>query len=335
MHLYYMDLLDESVHYASAMPKGADIYITTGSEENKAIIENAFSVLEIRLEIRIIQNRGRDVSSLLVGVADIQDNYDLICFYHDKKTKQIEPYVIGQSFAYKINESVLSTKEYVNNVIDGFDKNPFIGMLSATVPIHSSFLNTLAMEWGINFEQTKALAKEFGFSVPIAEGHAPVAPLGTVFWYRTKALKPLFSRKWDYTDFPEEPNKVDGTILHAIERLYPYAVQEAGYLPGRVMPDHIAALEIDNLSYYVRGYNIKRLEGNLHGDFQTILALEGERFDPEVLRLANSANLYTQVRLTMKRHMPRKVYKGIVKLKRSILGPRGVSFEEAELGDPS
>ena len=334
MHLYYMDLLEESVHYAGAMPDDADIYITTCNPEFVEAIQKAFSVLKNRVEVRVIENRGRDVSSLLVGAADLQEKYDLICFYHDKKVKQVEPYTIGHSFAYKVEESVLSSKEYVHNLIQIFENNPKIGMLSGTVPNHSVYLNTLAMEWGPNYELAVKLAEELGIDVPISEDHAPVAPLGTVFWYRTSALAPLFRRQWKYTDFPEEPNEIDGTVLHAIERLYPFAVQEAGYLPGRVMPEHLAALEIENLSFYVRGYNLERLKGNLYGNFQTILAQEGARFDPNLVALAQSANLSTQIRLAMKRRLPRGLYKNIVKIKRSVWGPKDVSFEEAEAGDP-
>lgn len=54
--------------------------------------------------------------------------------------------------------------------------------------------------------------------MPIDEKKEPIAPLGTMFWFRPRAMKLLFDRDWEYEDFPPEPNAIDGTLLHAIEK---------------------------------------------------------------------------------------------------------------------
>ncbi len=85
-------------------------------------------------------------------------------------------------------------------------------------PNHGDYYITLGLEWGMNFENTKNLAKELGITVPIDEKKEPIAPLGTMFWFRPRAMKLLFDRDWEYEDFPPEPNAIDGTLLHAIEK---------------------------------------------------------------------------------------------------------------------
>ena len=76
MHLYFEDLLEESYRYVSSMPESADIYLTTDTEEKKVAIEKVFAKLPCnKLEVRVIKNRGRDVSSLLVGVKDVIMQY--------------------------------------------------------------------------------------------------------------------------------------------------------------------------------------------------------------------------------------------------------------------
>ena len=60
----------------------------------------------------------------------------------------------------------------------------------------------------------------------------PVAPLGSMFWVRTKALRVLFDHDWQYEEFPPEPIETDATVLHAIERIYPFCAQHEGYYPG-------------------------------------------------------------------------------------------------------
>ena len=47
MHLYFMDLLESSFEYASAMPEYADVYITTDSEEKKQKIYEKFKAGEV------------------------------------------------------------------------------------------------------------------------------------------------------------------------------------------------------------------------------------------------------------------------------------------------
>ena len=55
-----------------------------------------------------------------------------------------------------------------------------------------------------------------------------------MFWARPEALEPLFSLglKWD--DYPVEPLPVDGTMLHALERLVPFSVEMAGFTTSSI-----------------------------------------------------------------------------------------------------
>lgn len=264
MHLYFEDLLEESLQHASAMPREADVYITTDSEEKKKAIEKVFSRLECnRLEVRVIENRGRDVSSLLIGVQDVIMDYDIACFVHDKKTAQVIPGTSGTSFSYKCFENTLGGKVFVENVIETFERIPRLGLLSPPEPNHGSFFTTIGKEWRENFKPAQKLASELHITIPMSEEKPPVAPFGTMFWFRPKAMKPLFDKHWEYTDFPPEPNQIDNTILHVIERIYPFVVQQAGYCPGIVMSDRFAGIEYSNLRYYLREYNTIMMDNGI------------------------------------------------------------------------
>ncbi|MGF7002036.1 lipopolysaccharide biosynthesis protein [Lachnospiraceae bacterium PFB1-21] len=254
MHIYFTDLLEESYHSVSAMPAQSDIYLTTDTAEKKRAIEERFADFPCnKLEVRLIENRGRDVSALLVGVKDVIMSYDLVCFVHDKKTAQVKPGTVGASFGYKCFENTLSNEVFVGNVINTFFTNEHLGMLSPPEPNHAEFYPTMGLEWGPNFDVTKELAEDLGITVPMSAGCPPLAPLGTMFWFRPCAMKSLFDRDWNYSDFPKEPNEIDGTLLHAIERIYPFVVQNAGYYPGILMSDKFAAIEYNNLKFYIRG----------------------------------------------------------------------------------
>jgi lipopolysaccharide biosynthesis protein len=47
-------------------------------------------------------------------------------------------------------------------------------------------------------------------------------PVGTMFWARAEKLRPLFELSLTWSDYPAEPLATDGTLLHAIERIFPF-----------------------------------------------------------------------------------------------------------------
>lgn len=98
---------------------------------------------------------------------------------------------------------------------------------------------------GNKLEMVK-LYKKLDLEIPFDE--RPVAPFGSMFWIRGDAIKPLFRYKWEYEDFSQESLPIDCSIFHAIERIYPAIVREAGYLSGWIMPDTFASIYVDNLA---------------------------------------------------------------------------------------
>ena len=255
MHLYFEDLIDYCLSYAKSMPDVADIYLTVGSENLAEVAKEKFDTLPNKVEIIMIENRGRDVSALLVGTKDFIMDYDYVCFMHDKKVMQLKPETIGVSFSYKCFENMLASKGFVDNIINVFEENPRLGILMPPPPNHGDYFITIGLEWGKNYKITKKLADELGLTVPITKDKEPIAPLGTMFWFRPKAMKLLFDKDWQYEDFPKEPNKIDGTLLHAVERIYSYVVQQEGYYPAWVMSEKLASMEITNLYHMLRSQN--------------------------------------------------------------------------------
>ncbi len=261
MHLYYEDLFDYCLEYAKSMPARTHVVITTNSAEKKAAIEKVFSVLSCAsLDVRVIGNRGRDVSSLLIGCKDAVETYDVICYMHDKKTTQWAPASVGDAFSYQCFENNLASGHFVQNVLQTFADNPRLGILSPTPPFHASIYQTLGREWILNYENTVALAKEHGITVPIEDDKPPLAPLGTMFWFRGKALAHLCEKNLSYDDFPPEPNNLNGTVLHAYERLYPYAAQNAGYFPGHLLSHPYGVLQLNAQYHMLVGLNRRILD---------------------------------------------------------------------------
>lgn len=260
MHLYFEDLVDYCYDYALSMPASSDIIITTDKEIKAKTIEKRFqgeNNVWNDVKIIVIENRGRDVSSLLVGAAPYIKNYDYICFAHDKKVTQLSHGIKGYYFSERCFQNILGSKEYVENIIDKFDSEPFLGLLCPSPPHHSDYFPTISYEWGPNYDVTKEVYDKLKLKSPISHDKEPVAPLGTMFWFRTDAMKKIFEKRWKYSDFPKEPNNTDGTLLHGIERIYPFVVQDAGYYCAWCMNDEYVQSEWSNLHYMLRNINMR------------------------------------------------------------------------------
>lgn len=250
LHIYYEELADFCRRYAENMPDGTDVYVTVPNKEKLAVVRKAFENFPHRLEFRIVGNLGRDVAPFLVGCKDLIERYDLICKVHDKKVYQVKPMSLGESWAYKCFENLLRNRTFVENIIAVFEENPRLGMLTPPVPNHGPYYPTTGKgEWGENFAVAKQLADTLGLTVNLDPRKEPVAPLGSMFWVRTDALKCLFAHDWQYEEFPKEPIADDATVLHAIERIYPFCVQQEGYYPAWILADSFARIEIDNWAY--------------------------------------------------------------------------------------
>lgn len=269
MHLYFEDMIDYLLQYAKSMPAAADIYITTDTLQKKEKIERSFAKLKCNhLEVRLVENRGKDVSAFLVGVKDVIGRYEYFCLAHDKKSVHMKPASLGESFAYKCFENTLCSPDYVYNIIETFENNPRLGLLCPPGPNHGPYFIGLGMEWSGNFERTRKLAGQLKIGVPMSEDKQPMAPWGSFFWARPAALKRLFAVDWQYSDFPKDLSRPDGTLLHAIERIYPYAAQQEGYFSAIAMTDTFARIEYTNLRHFVRGYNVSLIEHGIFGPYK-------------------------------------------------------------------
>lgn len=263
LHIYYEDLINYCYHYSLSMPENADIYITTDTVDKQKQIEHIFSAGPWRqVQVILIDNRGRDISALLVGAAKYAYKYDCVCFAHDKKVTKADEGIVGFSFSCRYFENILGSRAYVNNIISKFEAEPHLGLLCPPPPKLGPYYGLIGQEWGCNYQNTKKLYDDLGLSVPIHEDKEPIAPFGTMFWFRPKALKKLFGQKWNYDDFPEEPIPSDGTLLHAVECIYPYVVQEAGFYTAWCVNDYYASTEHTNLHFMLRRSLIENREYN-------------------------------------------------------------------------
>ena len=335
MHLYFMDMLPQSCAFAANMPPETDVFISTNTPEKKQQIEEAFRTLPLHaVTVKVVENRGRDVAAFLCDLAPQIREYDYACFMHDKKAIQTKPGSVGASFGYVCNENICKNADYVLNVLTEFEKDPYLGLLCPPFPTHGVyFMNMCSNGWGPNFDNTKALMKKLGIDRPISGEKMPIAPFGSVFWFRVKALAPLFDHGWQHEDFPPEPLPQDGTISHAIERIYPFVAQGAGYYPAQAMSADYAVARCDSMQAYASGL-IRPLARVFDcTTFGSAAASAGAfaarrhwfgfgNYGP----YENSKR--RRARNWLRKRMPKSAYENMMRVKRTVLGPHDVNYED-------
>lgn len=258
-HVYFMDLLEDTCHYIASLPEETDLYITSTEDKIPQIREymQQHGISHQATFIPVI-NRGRDVSALLVAACPVvlSGKYDVIGFAHDKKSSQNQENghhgTESQGFAYKLMENTLGSEAYVKNILTLFAENPRLGQVTPPPPYHALyFAHTILHDWGANYEITKELLEDrLGIHVPLSPTKPTASAMGSCYWFRVEALKPLFEYGWKYEDFlPEGQMGEDGTISHAIERANGYICQSRGYYPAWVLSDRYARIEVDSLFY--------------------------------------------------------------------------------------
>lgn len=258
-HVYFMDLLEDTCHYIASLPEETDLYITSTEDKIPQIREymQQHGISHQATFIPVI-NRGRDVSALLVAACPVvlSGKYDVIGFAHDKKSSQNQENghhgTESQGFAYKLMENTLGSEAYVKNILTLFAENPRLGQVTPPPPYHALyFAHTIPHDWGANYEITKELLEDrLGIHVPLSPTKPTASAMGSCYWFRVEALKPLFEYGWKYEDFlPEGQMGEDGTISHAIERANGYICQSRGYYPAWVLSDRYARIEVDALFY--------------------------------------------------------------------------------------
>lgn len=288
-YLYYSDTVESYIKYLKNIPNEIDMYIVSS---DKGILEIVAMYLREREKVFFIekQNRGRDVSALLVACKEIVLKYEYICFIHDKKEKRVCEKKDVKFWIENLWDNTLKSTNYVYNILNVFKENPNIGLLVPPEPLGEYFTAWFGNAWAGNFEKTKMLVEKMNLCCNLDKKFPPIT-IGTVLWAKVEAIQKLFGLDWNYEDFDEEPLAIDGTISHAIERVFAYVAQDAGYNTGTVMATCYAEKKMNYLQQVSReAYTL--LHNELHiRDVADLRVYENKK--NEILRFVeNNKRIY-------------------------------------------
>lgn len=220
-HFHYPELIVDFLAKLRQNKSRCDLYLSTSSKEKAEYLEALTAQFELgSVVIRVVPNRGRDIGPFLTAFREeLTKDYDVVGHFHGKRSVAIDAVggEIWREFLWQhLIGDFFPTMDYV---LARFEANAKLGIVFPEDP-H-------LVGWSENHAIADALAARMEFASPLPAFHE--FPVGTMFWARREALLPLFDLKLAWTDYPEEPIRDDGTILHAIERLLPLAASHAGF----------------------------------------------------------------------------------------------------------
>ncbi len=226
VHAFYPELCPDVRHYLENVPGQLDVYISTTSDEKRSEILRIFDgYAKGSVEIRVFENRGRDIAPKLVGFRDIYERYDLALSLHTKKSPHAGADL--ENWREYLYEHLLGSPEIVKSIFELLARDR-VGMV---FPQHFFFLRDI-LGWGANFATCRALLARM--NIAIDENVMLECPSGSMFWCRTAALSKLLDQNLKFSDFDDEAGQIDGTLAHAIERAFLYAVEANGYTWAKV-----------------------------------------------------------------------------------------------------
>ena len=245
VYLYAEELIGYISSYVKNIPESTDIYIVTTKEDIIKKVDLALCNISNYIEYRMQVNRGRDNVALLVTCRDLFEKYDYIGFVHSKQSKQNK--ITSKEFRNHCFNSLLYNKQYVNNLLNKFEENRYLGLLIPYPPEFEPY-STIGNEWLNNYENAQNIVRlRLGKNINLQKNDV-ICAFGNMFWIKTQACKSLLEMNFKIDDFPNEPlTQNDGLLTHSIERIIPSLVKQDGFYTSYAIPDIEASIYINTL----------------------------------------------------------------------------------------
>lgn len=216
IHAFYEDVLPGIVEHVRRIPEPANIYISTTTQSDVANI----TAMCPEAEVRVFENRGRDVWPKLWGFADKYALHNVVLHLHTKKSVHSRGF---RDWLDQILASLLGDKATISAYVGSLRAGE-VGMICP--PVHPKHIKSV--RWRNNIGEAHKLFQQMGIEVSFDQKPFDF-PVGSLFWSRADLLAPLLALDLPQSYFPYEQGQTDGTAAHAIERIYEVLATRSGW----------------------------------------------------------------------------------------------------------
>jgi glycosyltransferase involved in cell wall biosynthesis len=223
IHAHYSDVVATIAHRLTLNKTQPDLFISAGDRTSLDAAVEMFREYPGRIaKARVVINRGRDIGPLLTGFGgELVRDYDLIGHVHTKKSVLISDREFADRWASFMFENMIGGRHggaMIDRILVAFTLNERLGIVFPADPY--------IIAWSNNKDAARKPALRLGVErLPEFFDF----PVGTMFWMRATALRPFVALDLDWQYYPREPVGMDGTVLHALERLFGIVAEGKGF----------------------------------------------------------------------------------------------------------
>lgn len=213
LHLHYQDMLEEFIYFLKNIEQRFSLYVSINNQTNIEVIRSKLTkdLPHATVCVEQMPNKGRDIGPFLAGFGTRMAKHEIICHIHSKRSLHN---VNKSDWRRQLLVNLLGSKTIVRNILQSFLENERLGIVFPEY--HHSLQGQIS--WGTNFEICKNLANDL--NIEINKESLNLFPAGSMFWAKRESIQNLFDIKLDWNNFPDEDGQVDGTVAHAVERLF-------------------------------------------------------------------------------------------------------------------
>lgn len=213
VHAFYVDQVDEILARLGRNTSRPDLFVSAPtdrlSEAEEAVARYSGRVVAVEG----VPNRGRDIGPFLTAFGPrLAGEYDIVGHIHTKKSTDYKNPRAVEAWKTFLLENLLGGPKggaMLDRIVTAMAADPSIAIAYPDDP-H-------VMGWTANRGAAENLARR------LRRGTLPDQfnfPIGTMFWLRADLLRQFVALDLDWTDYPAEPVPYDGSMLHALERLF-------------------------------------------------------------------------------------------------------------------
>jgi Rhamnan synthesis protein F len=228
-HIYHCDLVPEIAARLSRLPSRTAIFVTIVADDARpaaADLSRSIGHFIPQATIVPVRNRGRDIWPFMMLLRDgAFRDVDLVVKIHTKTSPNLQPAPFaGAAWRRRMLFELLGSAPAIHAIVERFAQVPDLGLIGPAGFRVPSYLLSRREALGANASAIRLLAQRTGIEPAAADFFA-----GSMFWVRPRALEPLLKLDLSVEDFPVEQGQVDGTLQHAIERLFVVAAKSSGF----------------------------------------------------------------------------------------------------------
>ena len=214
LHVFYEGELDRIIERLKMNAAAPDLFVSVVSKDLATRAEVALVGYPGRtVDLQVTPNLGRDIGPLLTQFGQsLCSSYDIVGHVHTKKSAHVADRPVVEAWIDFLLENVLGGRRsgaMLDSILSAMVPNPSVGIVFPDDPN--------VMSWTGNRKHAEMIASRMKVG-PLPEQFN--FPIGSMFWARSAILKKFVELEFAWANYEPEPLPADGTIIHAIERLF-------------------------------------------------------------------------------------------------------------------